>query len=60
MEGEEETVHKIHDLSSEKVEILQVMMEAKDINLSLVDVYRRTLLHYACEKNYFYSILYLL
>lgn len=35
-------------------------MNHKDINLNLVDVYKRTILHYACEKNHFFSILYLL
>ena len=32
----------------EKIEILQVLMNHKDINLNLVDVYKRTILHYAC------------
>ena len=35
-------------------------MNHKDINLNLVDVYKRTLLHYACQQNHFFSILYLL
>lgn len=40
--------------------MLQVLMNHKDINLNLVDGYKRTLLHYACESNHFFSILYLL
>jgi len=32
----------------EKVEILQVLINHKEINLNLVDVFKRTLLHYAC------------
>lgn len=35
-------------------------MNVKDINLNILDIYDRTLVHYACESNYFYSILYLL
>ena len=44
----------------DKVGILQVLMNVKDINLNLLDIFKRSLVHYACEKNYFYSILYLL
>ena len=44
----------------EKMGILQALINHKDINLNLVDVYKRTLLHYACERNHFFSILYLL
>lgn len=55
MEG---IVHSSEPL--EKVEILQVLINHKEINLNLVDVFKRTLLHYACEKNHFFSILYLL
>lgn len=32
----------------EKVEILQILINHKDINLNLVDVFKRTILHYAC------------
>lgn len=39
---------------------MQVLISHKDINLNLLDVYRRTILHYACEKNHFFSIVYLL
>lgn len=35
-------------------------MNCKDINLNLLDVYHRSLFHYACEQDHFYSILYLL
>lgn len=35
-------------------------MNHKDINLNLVDAYKRTILHYACESNHFFSILELL
>ena len=42
------------------MEILQVLINHKEINLNLVDVFKRTLLHYACEKSHFFSILYLL
>ena len=45
---------------NDKVGVLQVLMNVKEINLNLLDIYRRSLVHYACEKNYFYSILYLL
>jgi ankyrin repeat protein len=45
---------------NDKVELLQVMMNLADINLNLLDVYKRSVVHYACRKNYFYSILYLL
>ena len=37
-----------------------MLINHKDINLNLVDVYKRTILHYACEHNHFFSILYLL
>lgn len=35
-------------------------MNHKEINLNLVDGYKRTILHYACQSNHFFSILYLL
>lgn len=35
-------------------------MNHKEIDLNILDVYQRTPLHYACERNYFFSILYLL
>lgn len=35
-------------------------MNHKEVNLNLLDVFKRTILHYACEKNHFFSILYLL
>ena len=31
-------------------------MSYKDININLIDVFKRNILHYACEKNYFFSI----
>lgn len=46
--------------ANEKLEILQILIRSKDINLNLADVYHRTLLHYACEGDYFFSIMYLL
>jgi len=39
---------------------LQVLINHKDINLNLLDLYQRSLLHYACLHNHFFSILYLL
>jgi ankyrin repeat protein len=42
------------------MEILQALINHRDININHVDVYHRTALHYACEKNYFFSIVYLL
>ena len=45
---------------NDKVGILHVLMNIKDVNLNLLDIFHRSLFHYACEKNYFYSILYLL
>jgi ankyrin repeat protein len=45
---------------NDKVELLQVMMNLADINLNLLDVYKRSVVHYACRKSYFFSILYLL
>jgi hypothetical protein len=33
---------------NDKVGILQVLMNAKDINLNLLDIYHRSLVHYAC------------
>ena len=32
----------------EKVEMLQVLINHRDINLNLVDVFKRTLMHYTC------------
>lgn len=45
---------------SDKMEILQALINHRDININHVDVYHRTALHYACEKNYFFSVVYLL
>jgi ankyrin repeat protein len=39
---------------------LQALLGHPEIDLSIVDVYQRTPLHYACEKKFFFSILYLL
>lgn len=36
------------------------MLTSPDIDINIVDVYQRTPLHYACEKKFFFSILYLL
>lgn len=36
------------------------MLAQEDIDIKVVDVYQRTPLHYACEKKFFFSILYLL
>ena len=44
----------------EKMEMLQLLIRHRDVNLNLVDVYGRTILHYACEQNHFFSILLLL
>ena len=35
-------------------------MKIPDINLNILDVYKRSVVHYACRKNYFFSITYLL
>ena len=45
---------------NDKVELLQAMMKIPDINLNILDVYKRSVVHYACRKNYFFSITYLL
>ena len=36
------------------------MLTNDNIDLNVVDIYNKTPLHYACEKNFFFSILYLL
>ena len=45
---------------NDKVEILQTLLNCDEIDLNIVDCYHKTPLHYACEKNFFFSILYLL
>lgn len=42
------------------MEILQTLLNCESIDLDIVDVYEKTPLHYACEKKFFFSILYLL
>lgn len=36
------------------------MVNCEEIDLNIVDHYHKTPLHYACEKKFFFSILYLL
>lgn len=45
---------------NDKVEIMQTLLNCSEIDLSIVDYYHKTPLHYACEKKFFFSILYLL
>ena len=42
------------------MEILQSLLTHPELNINIVDIYQRTPLHYACEKQFFFSILYLL
>jgi ankyrin repeat protein len=39
---------------------LQTLLNNELIDLNVLDIYNRTPLHYACQKNFFFSILYLL
>ena len=47
------------DEPNDKVQLLHLMINLNEINLNLLDLYKRSLVHYACRKNYFFSILYL-
>lgn len=46
--------------SSDKVEILQALLSHKDIDLNRKDQYGRTAIHYACERDFFFAVLYLI
>ena len=35
-------------------------MKLANINLIIIDMFHRSFVHYACRKNYFFSILHLL
>lgn len=51
---------EVEDSPNDKVEILQVLLSHKDINLNHRDEEGRAAIHYACEKDFFFAILYLL
>lgn len=45
---------------NDKIELLQILVNIPDINLNLLDVFTRSIVHYACRKEYFFSMVYLL